>query len=95
MITTRLLAVGLVLVLGLNGADAADPEQTGSIDRSPNADLALNASPEAADPIAIEAGSSASVILPELSVTSYASALRPLPPLKPLPKWDPHVCIGC
>ncbi|MHB2208295.1 hypothetical protein [Methylobacterium sp. CM6257] len=87
MVPIHLAAAGLVLTLSLGAARASDDrERTGSIDASPTvtADSARNA-----------AGETASVILPEQSVTAPAPAFRPLPPLKPLPKWDPHVCIGC
>lgn len=38
----------------------------------------------------------AQVVLPEVSVTATPTRVwKSLPPLKPLPKWDPRVCIGC
>lgn len=95
MTAIRLVVASLAVFLSLGTAYAADPEQTGSIDRTPEVGLSTNAFLDITDPIIIESGKTTSVILPELSVTSYTLAPRPLPPLKPLPKWDPHVCIGC
>lgn len=95
MVTIRLLVASLAVSLNLGVAQAADPERTGSTDLMLDAHLALHARSVITDPTLTEPGRTTSVILPELSVTSYVLASRPLPPLKPLPKWDPHVCIGC
>ncbi|SFM56705.1 hypothetical protein [Methylobacterium pseudosasicola] len=90
MIVIRLIAAGFFAVaLSLGAAHAVEPDPTGSID-----------GPAAAEPVqGAEAGvdgeAIAAVTLPEQSVTTTAPAPASLPPLKPLPKWDPRVCIGC
>lgn len=93
MHTIRFFAAGLAVCFCLNVARASDPEQTGSIDRPLTTGMALNVT--STDPAVAGDGKAMAVILPELSVTDYAPVHRPLPRLKPLPKWDPHVCIGC
>jgi hypothetical protein len=88
MIIIRLLVAGLAVALSLGAARAVDRDPTGGI-----------APPAAVEPVqdAAIVGDTArnlAVTLPEQSVTTTA-APKPLPPLKPLPKWDPRVCIGC
>ncbi|MCJ2144233.1 hypothetical protein [Methylobacterium sp. E-066] len=90
MIVIRPLAAGFFAVaLSLGTAHALEPDPTGSIDR-----------PAATEPVQGEAAgvdgkTIAAVTLPEQSVTTTDPAPRSLPPLKPLPKWDPRVCTGC
>lgn len=79
MTRVHLAAVGLTFALGLGAARAAEPERTGSLGTS--------------RPVAL--GRPEAVTLPEQSVTAPPPPVRAPPPLKPLPKWDPHVCIGC
>ena len=82
----RLGATSLALAVSLGAAHASEPERTGSINTHP----AVTAEP----PDAVD-GNSTAVTLPEQSVTADGPAIKPLPQLEPLPKWDPHVCIGC
>jgi|GEM_PF-2957955 len=86
MNTRRLIIAAIAASLSFCAAHASDPEQTGSIDTSTSL---------AAEPISAVGRETAVVTLPEQTVTASAPVVRPLPPLKPLPKWDPHVCIGC
>lgn len=89
MIVYRALAAGLAAWLSLGAALAVDRDLTGSIDRP----AAIEPAPDAA---ALAAAAKAlAVTLPEQSVTTSVTVQRALPPLKPLPKWDPRVCIGC
>jgi hypothetical protein len=95
MILIRLAAAGLAVGLHLAPATAwaIDPAATGSIDRSPGLAIAPDAPAGSRRPGSAEIAAAAAVTLPEQSVT--AAAPKPLPPLKPLPKWDPGVCTGC
>lgn len=86
MNTPRLIIAAIAVSLSFGAAQAYDPEQTGSIETAPSL---------AAEPISAVGRETAVVTLPEQTVTASAPVIRPLPPLKPLPKWDPHVCIGC
>ncbi|MCJ2086385.1 hypothetical protein MKK88_10325 [Methylobacterium sp. E-005] len=86
MNTPRLIIVTIAVSLSCGAARASDPEQTGSINSSPVI---------AAEPVSAVGRDTAVVNLPEQTVTADARAFKPLLPLKPLPKWDPHVCIGC
>ncbi|MCJ2068396.1 hypothetical protein MKK75_06155 [Methylobacterium sp. J-030] len=86
MNTTRLIIATIAVSLSFGAAQASDPEQTGSIGASPAM---------AAESVSSVGRDTAVVTLPEQTVTADAQVFKPLPPLKPLPKWDPHVCIGC
>ncbi|MHC2106337.1 MULTISPECIES: hypothetical protein [unclassified Methylobacterium] len=89
MTVIRLVAAGLAVSLSLGSARAVDRDLTGSIAR-----------PDAGEPaqdivVAAPDERTTVVVLPQQSVTTSAPLQRVLPPLKPLPKWDPRVCIGC
>ena len=96
MNTVRLAIAAFAVSLSLTAARASDPEHTGSIDQSAAVGIALGTSTGNLYSNSAPEESTASVVLPEVSVTAApVPALKSLPPLKPLPKWDPHVCIGC
>ncbi|WP_267361667.1 MULTISPECIES: hypothetical protein [unclassified Methylobacterium] len=82
----RLGVTSLAFAVSLGAAHASNPEQTGSIDMPPAV---------AAEPSGPIGRNGTAVTLPEQSVIADGRAIKSLPPLKPLPKWDPHVCIGC
>ncbi|MCJ2118512.1 hypothetical protein MKK65_18410 [Methylobacterium sp. J-001] len=88
MIVIRLIAAGLAVALSLNAARAMDGYLTGSIARPATAESVQ-------DVAALADARPAAVTLPEQSVTTTNPAPKALPPLKPLPKWDPRVCVGC
>ena len=89
MIVIRLIAAGLAVALSLGAAHAVEPDPILSIDGPAAVEPAQDAA------AGIEGEKIAAVTLPEQSVTTTTPAPKPLPPLKPLPKWDPRVCIGC
>ena len=89
MIVIRLIAAGLAVALSLNAARAMDGDLTGSIARPATAETVQDIAALATD------ARPAAVTLPEQSVTTTNPAPKALPPLKPLPKWDPRVCVGC
>jgi len=96
MTLARLLVAALAVSLNIHAAPASELEQTGSIHEYTDIDRA----PESPSGVPVAAatpanGESAPVALPKLTVTSAEPVPKPLPPLKPLPKWDPRVCIGC
>ncbi|MBE7201443.1 MAG: hypothetical protein INR70_27075 [Parafilimonas terrae] len=96
MTVARLLAAALAISLSILAARASELEQTGAIDRHADMEQTLEASSDVPAPVTKPANEeSTPVALPKLSVTTVEPVLKPLPPLKPLPKWDPHVCIGC
>ncbi|CAM2915989.1 MULTISPECIES: hypothetical protein [Methylobacterium] len=89
MTVIRLVAAGLAVSLSLGSARAVDRDLTGSIARPAGGEPAQDIAVAAPD------GRTTAVVLPKQSVTISAPVQRVLPPLKPLPKWDPRVCIGC
>ncbi|MCJ2056796.1 hypothetical protein MKL09_09530 [Methylobacterium sp. J-048] len=89
MTVIRLIVAGLAVSLSLGDARAVDRDLTGSIDRPAAAEPVQDATALAANERTV------AVTLPEQSVTTSAPVQKILPPLKPLPKWDPRVCIGC
>lgn len=96
MKTTRVAIAAFAVSLSLNAAEASDPENTGSIAQSETVEIALGASIANPDNSSVQNDSTAQVVLPEVSVTATPTRMwKSLPPLKPLPKWDPRVCIGC
>jgi hypothetical protein len=88
MTVIRFLVAGLVVTLSLGAARAVDRDPADGLDRP----AAVESVQDAA--IIADTARNAAVTLPEQSVTTTV-APKPLPPLKPLPKWDPRVCIGC
>ncbi|TXN54472.1 hypothetical protein FV228_27505 [Methylobacterium sp. WL18] len=89
MTVIRLVAAGLAVSLSLGSARAVDRDLTGSIARPAGGEPAQDIAVAAPD------GRTTAVVLPKQSVTISAPVQRVLPPLKPLPKWNPRVCIGC
>lgn len=95
MTISRLFAATLVVSLCPGAARAFDPERTSGIDREAGLQLAKGAWNGRLKRGAAAGEKAAKVDLPQLSVTSATPELRFLPSLKPLPKWDPRICIGC
>ncbi|MBE7196517.1 hypothetical protein ACLBX9_07320 [Methylobacterium sp. A49B] len=95
MTVARLLAAALAVSLSILAARASELEQAGTIDQPADMERMLEAPTLPAPATKPASEDSAPVALPKLSVTTIEPVPKPLPPLKPLPKWDPHVCIGC
>ncbi|GLI96155.1 hypothetical protein [Methylocystis echinoides] len=96
MNTARLAIAAFAVSLSLNAAEASDPENTSSIAQSETVEIALGASIGNPNKKSGLEDSTASVVLPKVSVTAAPTrTLKSLPPLEPLPKWDPRVCVGC
>lgn len=96
MKTARVAIAAFAVSLSLNAAEASDPENTGSIAKYETVEIALGASIANPNNSSLQNVGTAQVVLPEVSVTARPTSMwKSLPPLKPLPKWDPRVCIGC